>query len=47
MKVNKNSEPRGGKSTYKGVTYYFCNPNCKAEFDKDPEKHLGQESDEQ
>ncbi|NOY98425.1 MAG: YHS domain-containing protein [Chloroflexi bacterium] len=29
-------------SEYKGQTYYFCCPNCKASFDKDPEQYLGQ-----
>jgi YHS domain-containing protein len=28
------------KSEYKGNTYYFCAPGCKASFDKDPEKYL-------
>lgn len=27
-------------STYKGETYYFCNPNCKTRFDADPEAFL-------
>ena len=30
-----------GASEYKGQTYYFCSPACKASFDKDPEKYLG------
>ncbi len=32
-----------GSSEYKGKTYYFCAPGCKASFDKDPEKYLGME----
>lgn len=32
-----------GKSEYKGKTYYFCAPGCKASFDKDPEKYLSGE----
>ncbi len=28
------------KSEYKGVTYYFCAPGCKASFDRDPEKYV-------
>jgi YHS domain-containing protein len=28
------------KSEYKGKTYYFCAPGCKAAFEKDPEKYL-------
>jgi YHS domain-containing protein len=33
------------KSEYKGKTYYFCAPGCKADFDKDPEKYLSQEEE--
>jgi YHS domain-containing protein len=29
-----------GTSEYKGQTYYFCSPGCKASFDKNPEKYL-------
>lgn len=25
---------------YKGKTYYFCAPGCKADFERDPEKYL-------
>ena len=25
-----------GTSVYEGKTYYFCSPNCKEKFDKDP-----------
>ncbi len=25
---------------YKGQTYYFCAPGCKAAFEKDPESYL-------
>lgn len=28
------------KSEYKGKTYYFCAPGCKAAFDKDPEHYV-------
>ncbi|MBI5252834.1 MAG: YHS domain-containing protein [Euryarchaeota archaeon] len=28
------------KSQYKGKTYYFCAPGCKAEFEKTPENYL-------
>jgi P-type Cu+ transporter len=27
-------------STYRGSTYYFCNPGCKTKFDADPERYL-------
>ena len=26
------------KVDYKGKTYYFCSPACKATFEKNPEK---------
>jgi Cu+-exporting ATPase len=29
-----------GKSEYKGQTYYFCGPDCKAKFDLKPEQYL-------
>jgi len=28
------------KSEYKGQTYYFCSPCCKAAFDKEPKKYI-------
>jgi P-type Cu+ transporter len=28
------------KSVYKGKTYYFCCPDCKPAFDKNPEKYI-------
>jgi len=37
------SKAPGGKSVYKGKTYYFCCPGCKTSFDKNPEKYLGGE----
>ncbi|MBI4848284.1 MAG: heavy metal translocating P-type ATPase [Nitrospirae bacterium] len=30
-----------GTSSYKGLTYYFCSPACKEEFDKKPEAFAG------
>ncbi|MFX1562517.1 MAG: YHS domain-containing protein [Promethearchaeota archaeon] len=27
-------------SEYKGKTYYFCAPGCKAAFDENPEKYV-------
>lgn len=38
--MDVNPETAAGKSDYKGQTYYFCSPGCKASFDKDPEKYL-------
>jgi YHS domain-containing protein len=31
-----------GKSEYQGETYYFCCPNCKREFEKDPQSYVDQ-----
>ncbi|HSV49073.1 MAG TPA: YHS domain-containing protein [Candidatus Acidoferrales bacterium] len=28
------------KTDYNGKTYYFCNANCKASFDKNPSKYI-------
>jgi len=30
---------------YKGKTYYFCAPGCKAAFDREPEKYLSGQSE--
>jgi YHS domain-containing protein len=29
-----------GSSVYLDKTYYFCAPNCKVEFDKNPSKYV-------
>ena len=34
----------GERSTYKGQTFYFCNPDCKAKFEADPKKYLKEEA---
>lgn len=31
-----------GQSEYHGETYYFCSPGCKRQFDKDPQRYVGQ-----
>ena len=31
-----------GKSDYQGKTYYFCSPGCKRQFDRNPERYVGQ-----
>jgi Cu+-exporting ATPase len=28
---------------HEGLTYYFCSPGCKAEFENNPEKYLPEE----
>jgi Cu+-exporting ATPase len=40
MDVDEKTAP--AKSDYKGKTYYFCGPGCKREFDKNPEKYIGE-----
>ena len=42
MTVEEGKE--GGKSEYKGKTYYFCGPGCKRDFDRDPEKYIGKKA---
>jgi YHS domain-containing protein len=42
--MDVNEETAAGKSEYKGKTYYFCAPGCKAAFDKDPEKYVSGEA---
>ena len=39
-KIPDVSKSKGGKSVYKGKTYYFCCPGCKPQFDKNPEKYI-------
>lgn len=29
------------RSEHQGQTYYFCSPQCKEEFEKNPEKYAG------
>ena len=35
-------DPKTAAATaeYKGQTYYFCAPGCKATFEQDPEKYV-------
>jgi len=39
-KMTVNEKTAKWTSKYKGKTYYFCAPGCKAEFDKNPEKYV-------
>lgn len=39
-KMEVDPETAVAKAEYKGQTYYFCAPGCKAAFEKDPEKYL-------
>jgi YHS domain-containing protein len=40
-KMQVDEENAAATYDYKGQTYYFCAPGCKAAFEKDPEKYLG------
>jgi len=44
MTVDPEKAP--AKAEYKGKTYYFCAPGCKAAFERDPERYLGEEDAE-
>lgn len=37
------SQKAAAKVDYKGQTYYFYAPGCKAAFDENPQKYLHQE----
>lgn len=37
-------ETAAAQAEYKGETYYFCAPGCKASFERDPEEYLGSEA---
>ena len=41
MAVDPDTAP--AKAEYKGKTYYFCAPGCRAAFEKEPEKYVGKE----
>lgn len=38
--------PENESTEYQGKTYYFCCPMCKPDFEKNPEKYIGEESKE-
>ena len=38
MRVNKAFAP--AQTTYRGHTYYFCVPECRARFAENPERYL-------
>ncbi|MHB1415311.1 MAG: YHS domain-containing protein [Chloroflexota bacterium] len=40
MQVNEQQAREGGlTSEYEGKTFYFCNPGCKSDFEKDPQQY--------
>ena len=42
MQVDEKKAP-GGKSSFQGKDYYFCNPGCKTKFDANPQQYTGQQ----
>ena len=38
MEVNRSEA--AAKTVYKGTIYYFCSPQCKTAFEKDPDHFL-------
>jgi YHS domain-containing protein len=38
--MHVDEEKAAATAEYKGQTYYFCAPGCKAAFERDPEKYL-------
>ncbi len=43
-KMSFPAEKAAASWEYKGVTYYFCNVNCKVKFSQDPERYLQSDS---
>lgn len=41
-KMTIDEKKAAGKSEYKGKTYYFCAPGCKAKFDANPSAYVKQ-----
>lgn len=39
MKIDP-ATAKGGKSTFEGHEYFFCNPKCKTKFDADPHAYI-------
>ncbi len=37
-------DPKGGSFSYRGQTYFFCNPKCRNRFISNPEKFLSPDS---
>ena len=41
-KMEIDAEKAAATSEYQGKKFYFCAPGCKAAFDKDPARYVGQ-----
>jgi Cu+-exporting ATPase len=42
-KMTVEEDKAAATAEYKGKTYYFCNVNCKKDFEEDPEASLSGE----
>ena len=38
--MNIDEKKAGATAVQKGKTYYFCSANCKAKFEKEPDKYI-------
>ena len=45
MDVNPGNAP--AQSNYRGRTYYFCSPECKEKFEREPHVYVAQEQERQ
>ena len=41
--MDVDEQTAAGKSEYQGETYYFCSLGCKRQFEKNPERYVGQQ----
>lgn len=44
--MDVNEKTAKWKTVYKGKTYYFCAPGCKAAFEEEPEMYINGKSSE-
>jgi YHS domain-containing protein len=43
MQVNEEQvTSKGLTSEFQGQTYFFCSPDCKQQFEQDPQRYAGQ-----
>jgi YHS domain-containing protein len=40
--MNVNPREAAGTMDYQGRTYYFCSEECKEEFERNPQRYIGQ-----
>lgn len=46
MDVNESNPPGGTSEHDNKIYYYFCAPGCKVVFDRDPDKYLAANDEE-